>query len=198
MKITKKLCQTKRLPSRHFGRKIPFTSCPDCLLPAFSSKLFLLIPTSLIRGDAPHARPSEASPAAAMKFGHRFQQVIEQTHPRVSDQVRVLGDLVATVFGGVGKETKPVRPRGGRHRPHRRPGRRWSLQPCPSRDGVRHGHRIDTRVGKHFNTCRCPIHQLTVPHPPPSSSVAVRLFPIIHRVASHFFGEHKSSCATKP
>ena len=110
MKITKKLCQTKRLPSRHFGRKIPFTSCPDCLLPAFSNKLFLLIPTSLIRGDAPHARPSEASPAAAMKFGHRFQQVIEQTHPRVSDQVRVLGDIVATVFGGWGRKRNPSVP----------------------------------------------------------------------------------------
>jgi len=32
-------------------------------------------------------RPGRAQPRA-MKFGHRFQQVIEQTHPSVSDQVR--------------------------------------------------------------------------------------------------------------
>jgi len=44
---------------------------------------------------APHRKPRArvaSDPAGpqprAMKFGHRFQQVIEQTHPSVSDQVR--------------------------------------------------------------------------------------------------------------
>ena len=133
-------------------------------------------------------RPGRAQPRA-MKFGHRFQQVIEQTHPSVSDQVR--------------SRAARVTPRGCRNRPTRwrfirsrsvRAARRVRPSRVSRRARARASPRAVTRRGA--PTPHPPGRRLAAPEPGCPPSLTTPLDP--NTTGSSRFFSFRSSCATKP
>ena len=125
---------------------------------------------SVIRGHARHVRYSKAS-LSAMKFGHRFQQVIEQTHPSVSDQVCTPNGPRHTVV--IYPELASVIPSP----------RCMSRRPQPEAL-----HQIRRDHETHATRTSSNTHVLTVVHPP-------SFIGIVERHARHL--PKNSFCATK-
>lgn len=159
-------------------------------------------------------RPGRAQPRA-MKFGHRFQQVIEQTHPSVSDQVR---SRAARHPSGMAGDKKLVTRRSSARHGARavRAARRSRPSRVSRRARARARCRAATRSGASRRDTRPSAARLAAPYPPilvadqgkppePNASnprtvesSRARFNVPFGRVLTSSSSSRRSSCATKP